>query len=47
MLKILLGKLIDAGKVGGWVRALVAAALTMVVAKAGDQIAGHQAGHHA
>jgi hypothetical protein len=33
MLKGFLGKLIDAGKIGGWVRAAVAAVLTMVVAK--------------
>jgi hypothetical protein len=28
-----LGKLFDGGKVGGWVRAAVAAGLTMIVAK--------------
>ena len=33
MLKTLLGKLIDGGKLGGWVRAGVAAGLTMLVAK--------------
>jgi hypothetical protein len=33
MLKDILGKLIDGGKLGGWVRAGVAAGLTMLVAK--------------
>lgn len=32
-LKAILGKLVDGGKVGGWVRAAVAAVLTMAVAK--------------